>query len=106
MSSFTPPVPPFTTIGHPNEVQSRNLTLIAKTVQVREVLCGYNVDQLGLFFCFVKFPYLLPSPQNLANLVEFGQKESFMAPMNELILSRKEDMKECLNKFSVGGGGR
>eukprot|EP01086_Lenisia_limosa_P012871 TRINITY_DN41506_c0_g1_i1.p1 TRINITY_DN41506_c0_g1~~TRINITY_DN41506_c0_g1_i1.p1 ORF type:complete len:768 (+),score=205.85 TRINITY_DN41506_c0_g1_i1:155-2458(+) len=56
--------------SHPNEVQSRNLTLIAKTVQ------------------------------NLANLVEFGQKESFMAPMNELILSRKEDMKECLNKFS------
>ncbi|KAJ3298345.1 hypothetical protein HK104_010810, partial [Borealophlyctis nickersoniae] len=39
--------------------------------------------------------------QSLANLVEFGQKESFMAPMNPFILSRIDDMKKFINEIST-----
>lgn len=39
--------------------------------------------------------------QNLANLVEFGQKELFMAPMNTLIKSKLGDMRLYLNAISV-----
>lgn len=39
--------------------------------------------------------------QNLANLVEFGGKEPFMAKMNDLIMKRKDEMKAFLEKIST-----
>ncbi|KAJ8330954.1 hypothetical protein QVD99_001232 [Batrachochytrium dendrobatidis] len=38
--------------------------------------------------------------QNLSNLVEFGQKESYMAPMNEFIKNHMADMKEFIEAIS------
>lgn len=39
--------------------------------------------------------------QNLSNLVEFGQKEPFMAPMNTFITSRINQMKSFIDLISV-----
>ncbi|ELR19575.1 C2 domain containing protein [Acanthamoeba castellanii str. Neff] len=38
--------------------------------------------------------------QNLANLIEFGQKEPFLADMNQYILAKKGDMKRFLDTVS------
>lgn len=38
--------------------------------------------------------------QNLSNLADFGKKEPFMAPMNEFIRSRKEDLKAYIDKIA------
>lgn len=38
--------------------------------------------------------------QNLANLVEFGVKESFMTPVNPFILKNKEKMVNFLDELS------
>ena len=54
----------------PTPVVARSLTLVAKTLQ------------------------------NLANLMTFGPKEPFMAPMNDLILSRMDEMKSFINEVS------
>jgi formyltetrahydrofolate synthetase len=39
--------------------------------------------------------------QNLSNLVEFGQKEPYMAAMNTFIQDKMEEMKKFLDKISV-----
>ncbi|KAJ3268157.1 hypothetical protein HDV01_003370 [Terramyces sp. JEL0728] len=39
--------------------------------------------------------------QNLSNLVEFGQKEPFMEPMNTFISSKIGDMKKFIDQISV-----
>jgi hypothetical protein len=39
--------------------------------------------------------------QNLANCVEFGQKEPFMAPMNGIIKAKLPEMKTYLNSICV-----
>ncbi|KAJ3321149.1 hypothetical protein HDV06_004602 [Boothiomyces sp. JEL0866] len=39
--------------------------------------------------------------QNLSNLVEFGQKEPFMEPMNAFITSKIIDMKKFIDQISV-----
>ena len=39
--------------------------------------------------------------QGLANLVEFGQKEAFMTPMNGFIAGRIEGMKRFIDEISV-----
>jgi len=56
---------------HPSPTVSRTLTLIAKTLQ------------------------------NLANLVEFGAKEPYMADMNPFILIHIDSMKVCIDRFST-----
>ncbi|KNC46799.1 Ras GTPase-activating protein 3 [Thecamonas trahens ATCC 50062] len=56
---------------HPQPRQSRTLTLVAKTLQ------------------------------NLANLVHFGPKEPFMSPMNAIIDSFLDDMREFLTAVST-----
>lgn len=58
-------------IGHIDARGARTLTLISKTIQ------------------------------NLANIIEFGQKEVFMAPMNGLIRDKMEDMKSYLNSICI-----
>jgi GTPase-activator protein for Ras-like GTPase len=57
-------------IGILDQQASRKLTLIAKTLQ------------------------------NLGNLVEFGQKEAFMSPMNVFINSKVSGMKRFLDEIS------
>ena len=59
------------TAEHVDKTAARSLTLVAKTLQ------------------------------NLANLVPFGQKEPFMADMNDLINSRIPDMKRFIIEASV-----
>jgi Ras GTPase-activating protein 1 len=39
--------------------------------------------------------------QNLANLVEFGQKEPYMLPMNEMIQRKMPEMKQYLLDIAV-----
>lgn len=39
--------------------------------------------------------------QNLSNLVEFGQKEPFMEPMNAFITGKISDMKKFIDQISV-----
>lgn len=39
--------------------------------------------------------------QNLGNLVEFGQKEAYMEPMNSFLCSHFENMKKFLNEIST-----
>jgi len=56
---------------HPKEITSRTLTLVAKTIL------------------------------NLGNLVEFGQKEAFMNPMNELIVKNIDKMKKFLDTIAT-----
>jgi hypothetical protein len=58
-------------VGTQDSLASRKLVLIAKTLQ------------------------------NLSNLVEFGQKEPFMAPMNSFIKDKMNDMKIFIDKISV-----
>ena len=58
-------------IGNISSQESRTLTLIAKTLQ------------------------------NLGNLTEFGQKEQFMAPINQYIESRLGDIKLYLDKVAI-----
>jgi hypothetical protein len=58
-------------VGIQDQVSSRKLLLIAKTLQ------------------------------NLSNLVEFGQKEPFMEPMNVFIKSKIEEMKKFIDKIST-----
>jgi len=56
---------------HPDPNTARTFTLVAKTIQ------------------------------NLANLVEFGAKEPYMADMNPFILKNIDAMKTCIEKFST-----
>lgn len=56
---------------HPGQMASRTLTLIAKVIQ------------------------------NLGNLVEFGQKEPYMAPLNVFIQDSIEPMKKYIDGVSV-----
>jgi len=56
---------------HPGPEASRNLTIVAKTLQ------------------------------NIANLVAFGQKEPFMEPVNEYVHSMFENMKEYLDRLCI-----
>ncbi|KAJ2996628.1 hypothetical protein HDV02_006326 [Globomyces sp. JEL0801] len=57
-------------VGNQDATSARKLLLIAKTLQ------------------------------NLSNLVEFGQKEAFMEPMNSFILSQIDDMKKFIDTIS------
>ena len=43
---------------------------------------------------------LAKSLQNLANLVEFGMKEPYMSPMNDVIKARLEEMKKYIDAIS------
>jgi Ras GTPase-activating protein 1 len=56
---------------HPSQIANRTLTLLAKTIQ------------------------------NLGNLVEFGQKETYMKDMNPFILDSKDRMKKYIDELSV-----
>lgn len=47
------------------------------------------------------FTLIAKTIQNLANLVEFGDKEPYMKPMNSLIIENKEKMKNFLTNISV-----
>ncbi|KAI8906859.1 Rho GTPase activation protein [Gorgonomyces haynaldii] len=58
-------------VGQLDDTSARTLTLISKTVQ------------------------------NLANLVQFGQKEPFMEPMNAFIVRRLPEMKRYLDHVST-----
>ena len=58
-------------LEHPDAGTARTLTLVAKTLQ------------------------------NLANLVEFGAKEPYMADMNSFITKNLDSVKTCIEKFSV-----
>lgn len=47
-----------------------------------------------------RFTLVAKTLQNLSNLADFGKKEPFMAPMNEFIRSRKEDLKGFIDKIA------
>ena len=46
------------------------------------------------------FTLLAKTLQNLANLVEFGQKEAYMRNMNEFIVSKMDSMREFIDDIS------
>jgi hypothetical protein len=59
---------------------------------------------LDVFPSFVtsrKFTLISKILQNLANLVEFGQKEPFLTDMNEFIVANMDGMKNFLDKIST-----
>lgn len=58
------------------------------------------LDTFPSFVASRTFTLLSKILQNLANLIEFGQKEPFLADMNQYILAKKGDMKRFLDTVS------
>jgi hypothetical protein len=59
------------------------------------------LDTFPSFVASRTFTLISKILQNLANLVEFGQKEPFLADMNQYILAKKGDMKRFLDTVST-----